>query len=122
MGLLLLSVLLILTFGSVYLVITRKPRRVARRFSWRRLVYRTLDWAVINRSGLACLMSVPIVIFVALAFAFGLNLTGPGFLIAGVVSLALVPAVVWRGSKWMERAWRPTRDWLRERKAKRASR
>src|SRR5438445_7457916 len=101
MGLLLVSVLLILTFGSAYLVITHQPKKIARRFSWRRLVYRTLDWAVINRSGVGCLMSVPILIYLPVALAFGLSPTGRGLIVAGVVSFALAAAVAWGGLKWV---------------------
>jgi len=122
MQLLLIVAGVIAVLWPVYWMLTRRKLPVRRRWSWRRFALRTLDHAVVDRGAFGCLISAPVALFLPGALVFGLNPTGPGLIGAGVVGFVLAVAVAWRGWKWMGRSWRPTRDWLRERKANRLRR
>jgi hypothetical protein len=125
MRLLLIVFVVIAVLWPVYWLLTRRRLPVRRRWGWRRAYWRTLDKLLTdptNQGIFAIVLWSPLVLYFATSDLVGFRRTTLGWAVAGSGSFIIGFLAVRRAAKWMKRSWRPTRDWLRERRAKRVRR
>ena len=119
MTLLIVGVAVVLVLWPVWFVLTREPkRRIKRAWTWRRVTIRTLDRLVLDAdsgSNLVILVTfAPLIIYMFAAPLLGFRWTAIGMISSGTISLILMTIFAWRASKWMNRTFRSSRDWLRQ--------
>jgi len=112
MTLLVISVAAILVLGTLWIYLTQRPRRVRRRWSWRRVYRRTLDFLVVDYSGERLLILLLFCPFLPQLSGTGRSLVG--WSISAAVALILALIALLRAGKWMTRASRPV-DEVRQR-------
>ena len=125
MQLLLIVAVIVAVLWALYWQMTRRRLPIRRRWSWRRAYLRTLDKLLTDpglKGAFAVVLWSPLLAYWAVSDLFGFGQSALGWAVAISGSAAIGVVAVLRGAKWMTRRWRPTRDWLRERRAKRVRR
>ncbi len=96
-----ISLFLISVLGTVWWILTRRPRKVRRVFSWRRVYVRTLDFFVADVSGQKLFAIVLVCPFLPQVLGFGQSLIG--LILSAAVSVTFGIIVLRRAAKWMGR-------------------
>ena len=112
MEILSVAIAVIVVLGTVWALLSRRPRRVKRIWSWRRICVRTLDYFIADSGGQRVLVLLLFLPFVPQLIGYGRSIVGFGLSI--IVAVAIVIVAIQRAAKWMTRESRPM-DEVRQR-------
>jgi hypothetical protein len=101
----------VIVLGTIWVLLTRRRRKVKRVWSWRRIYLRTLDYLVADYVGERALILLILAPFLPQLLGHGRSILG--FSLSAIIALTIAIIAIQRTAKWMPRASRPV-DQLRQ--------